>query len=268
MFALMLKTIQYRVVSVLIYILICAGFLWLMVAMFPTMQKEGEQLVEAFKNYPEGFLKAFDADIENIFVSIEGFLATEYYSIVWPIILIILVLNFGSSAIAGEIDRGTIDVLLAQPVSRTKVYLAKLFSGILIILTFVFASNFSVIPFAHLHNVDYQLQSYLTISVSGSLFAFAIFGLCMMFSSLFSTRGKASSMMGFILITMYALDLVAKFRESWESVKYVSFFYYFDGAASLIDKHIDPLAIGVFLGIGIMGAMLGLLIFTKRDIAT
>jgi len=49
-------------------------------------------------------------DMQSFLASIEGFLAAENYSIMWPIILIILTLSLGASAIAGEIEEGTMEI--------------------------------------------------------------------------------------------------------------------------------------------------------------
>src|SRR5581483_5163390 len=53
-----------------------------------------------------------------------GFLSAEYYSWI-TILLIVYVAIEGTGAIAGEESAGTMDLLLAQPVSRSRVVLEK-----------------------------------------------------------------------------------------------------------------------------------------------
>jgi ABC-2 type transport system permease protein len=238
------------------------------VAMWPSFSKESDQFMELADAYPEAVMKAMNIDIMNMFGSLEGFIAGEHFSIIWPIILIILTLSYASSAIAGEIDKGTIELLLAQPISRLKIFFAKYFSGLVIITIFILLSNFSVVPFALLHNVDFRLQNYLTISILGFLFVFAIYGICIMLSSLSSSRGKPMAITGGILIIMYALNVFSAFQESVENLKYASFFYYYDFAAAAIHNQLDAPNIAVFLAVGITTAIIGAFIFVKRDIAT
>jgi len=253
----------------MVYILICALFVWMMIAFFPTMLENAKELEEAFANYPKEFLEAFDiTSMETMFANLEGFLAVEYYSIIWPIIAIILVLSCGGGAIAGEIDRGTIEVLLAQPVSRARLYWAKYLAGTIIIVAFVILSNLFVPPLASFYNVEFQWKSLLMISALGFLFSLALFSIAMMFSALSSSKGRAASIGGVIVIMMYGLDLISKFKESVEGVKYLSFFHYFDHNAALLDHQIAPLAIAVFLGVSVVCALTGLVVFVKRDIAT
>lgn len=266
--ALIARTIKSNRTALIANILICVLFVWMYVVFFPTMLDQAEELAAAFQGYPQSFLEAFNVEFEHMFSTLEGFLATEHFSFVWPIILIILVLSYGGGAIAGEVDRGTIEVLLAQPLSRLRIYGAKVLSGILILLTFVFVSNLSVIPLAELYNLDYQLANWLTVSVLGFLFGLAIFGVCMLFSSFFSTRGKAASLTGGVIIIMYALNVVSKFKESVEGLKYLSFFHYFDSNAALIHNQIDILNVLVLLAVGVMALIIGAIVFEKRDIAT
>lgn len=267
--ALITRTIKSNRTLLLANILICALFVWMFAVFFPTMLENAQELQEAFESYPKDFLKAFDiTDMGSMFASFEGFLAVEYYSIIWPIVAIILVLSCGSAAIAGEVDRGTIEILLAQPLSRVRLFFAKYIAGVVIIAALVLFSNLSVAVFSELYNVGYQWRSLWMISALGFLFSLALFSVTMVFSSLFSSRGKVASLMGGVVIVMYGLDLVSKFKESVEGFKYLSFFHYFDHNAALIDHQIAPLTIAVFLGVSVVCTLMGLVVFEKRDIAT
>jgi len=269
MLALIRRTIKSNRTLLLANILICALFVWMYAVFFPTMLENMEELQEAFESFPKAFLEAFDiTDMGSMFTSFEGFLAVEHYSIVWPIIAIILVLSCGSAAIAGEVDRGTIEILLAQPISRVRLFFAKYLAGVVIIAALVLFSNLSVTVFSEFYDIEFHWKSLWMISALGFLFSLALFSITMVFSSLFSSRGKVASLMGGVVIVMYGLDLVSKFKESVEGLKYLSFFHYFDHNAALMDHQIAPLTIAVFLGVSIVCTLMGLAAFVKRDIAT
>lgn len=269
MLPLIIRTIYIKRKSLLIYIIICALMVWMFVAFFPTMYEQAEVLSEAFASYPESFLKAFGIDeIESLFLTLESFLAAEYYSMMWPLTFIIFFTSLGVSSIAGEIENGTIEILLVQPISRAKIYFGKFIAGLFILLMFIIVSNFSVIPFALLHNVEINLQSYFVVSILGLLFSLAIFSSAMMFSAMFSSKGRSGSLTAGMLVLMYAINLIATFKESVQNLKYLSFFYYYDFNAALINHKIDLLSIGVFLGFSLVCSLIGLVVFFKRDIAT
>lgn len=268
MLTLLTKTIRKNIISLLIYTTISASFVWMYVAFYPSIAKESEVLKKAFEAFPKELFQAFDIEIESYLSSLEGFVSGEYFSIIWPIVLIVLILSYASAAIAGEIEKGTIELLLSQPISRLKIFFAKYFSGLFIIAAFILLSNFSVVPFALLHNVDYQIQNYLSISIIGFLFAFAIFGICMMISSLSSSRGRPAAVTGGLLIVMYAINIFSAFQQSLDKLRYASFFHYYDFNAAVVNNQIDTLNIAVFLIVGLLTTAIGAYVFVKRDIAT
>ncbi|MEX0621882.1 MAG: ABC transporter permease subunit [Candidatus Woykebacteria bacterium] len=268
MFSLFLKTIRKNIFGLAVYTLISAAFVWMYVAFYPSLAKESEILKKSFEALPKEFFQAFDIEIGTYFSSLEGFLSGEYFSIIWPIVLIILTIAYASTSIAGEVEKGTIELLLAQPISRLKIFLAKYFSGIVIIAAFVLLSNFSAVPFAALHNVDYQLQNYLTMSIIGFLFGFAIFGICTLLSSLSSTKGRPAAITGGVLIIMYALNIFSAFQESIDNLKFASFFHYYDFKEAIVNNSIDITNVSLFLAVGIITTVAATVVFIKRDIST
>jgi len=268
MSALITKTLKSNRIGLAIYIAICTGFVWMYAAFYPSILTESEKLKEAFTAYPQDLMKAFGIEIESFISSFEGFMAGEYFSMLWPIILIVLIIAYGASAIAGEIEQGTIELLLAQPISRLRIFFSKYLSGLFIITIFIAISISTVILFAYVYNIDFQWQNFLTVSVLGFLFAFAIFGICFMLSAISSSKGKPAAFTGGLLIIMYALNIFSAFQESLENLKYVSFFHYYDQNAALLNNHIDSLNIAVFLTVGIICTVVGTVVFVKRDIAT
>lgn len=261
------RTIAVNKKTLLAYILIATLLAWMFVVFFPSIHEQAEDFSKLMENYPEAFLKAFGVETENLFLQLESFLAAEHYSLMWPLLLLVLAITQAGAAIAGEIEKGTMEILLSQPLSRRQIYLSKFIAGFLIIFTFVWASNFLVVPLAKLYEVEINLKSYWTISLLGTLFGLAVFCLTMMFSAFFSTKGRAASLSAGILILMYALNLFASLKESAENLKYFSFFYYYDYNAALLEGKIEPLAIGVFLGASVVCTLVGLFWFNRRDIA-
>jgi ABC-2 type transport system permease protein len=268
MLAIIGKTIKSNRVGLGIYIAIAASFVWMYAAFYPSIFRESEKLREAFKAYPQDMLKAFGIEVDSFISSFEGFISGEHFSMLWPIILIVLVIAYAASALAGEIESGTIELLLAQPISRLKVFFSKYFSGLILIIVFIALSNASVFPFARLYNITIHWQNFITLSIIGFLFAFAIFGFCFMLSAVYSSKGMPAAITGGLLIIMYALKIFATFQESLDKLKYASFFHYYDYKAALLNNHIDLLNVAVFLAVGIICTVVGAVIFVKRDIAT
>lgn len=96
----------------------------LYVAVYPTVRDRPE-LNRLIEEYPE-VIKALIGGAAGIdFTSPAGYLNNELFSFVGPLVFLVFAIGLGASAIAGEEDRGTIDLLLATPLSRDRLVLEK-----------------------------------------------------------------------------------------------------------------------------------------------
>ena len=96
----------------------------LMIAVYPTI-RDNPDLNKLVENYPEA-LKAFIAfggDLD--YTSGAGYLGSELFAFMVPLLLSIAAIGAGARATAGEEEGGTIDLLLANPVSRQRLVFEK-----------------------------------------------------------------------------------------------------------------------------------------------
>lgn len=266
MISIILRTLRDRKISILIYVLFAVLLLWLYVSMFPGLQKSSEEFTKLFETYPEGFVKAFNIDTVSFSV-IENFLAVEYYSLMWPILVMFMLISLAGNGLAGEIERGTMEILLSRPLSRIKVFFARYLSGATLLAVFTLVTSYGVIPLAKLYNVAYQLPNYLSVSVISFLFGLAVFSVAMMFSAMVSERSRAYMITGGILVVMYVLNLVATFKESLDWLKFISFFHYDSSYDAISQNILSGRNILVFGAAIVICTAIGAVVFTKRDIA-
>jgi ABC-2 type transport system permease protein len=89
-------------------------------AFWPTVNTP--DLQQALQNYPEGLLEAFNY---NDLTSPAGYLGSSVYGLLVPLLVAVFAIAAGTRAVAGDEEAGTLDLLLAHPVSRTKVALQR-----------------------------------------------------------------------------------------------------------------------------------------------
>jgi ABC-2 type transport system permease protein len=159
------------------------------------------------------------------------------------------------------------ETLLAQPISRTKIFLAKYLAGLVNILIFSTVSIGLTLVLILAYGISFSFSHFLAIWFVGILFSWAIFGLASMLSAIFSDRGKVLFISIGLLVVMYAINILSTFKKSVEDLKFISFFHYFNPNLILGDGKIEWLTIVVFLGVAIISLILGLIIFKRRDIA-
>ncbi|MEI6407404.1 MAG: ABC transporter permease subunit [Actinomycetes bacterium] len=116
-------------------------------SVYPTLLKSGNGINDFMKNFPDSVQKIFHM---QDYTSGPGFISTELFSLVLPMVIIAIGSSWGSSAVAGEEEAGTADLLFSLPVSRQNILLGKMFSiisallavGIVTYLTITVGSSF------------------------------------------------------------------------------------------------------------------------------
>lgn len=266
MFTIILETIRAKKVALFSFSLAAVLFMLMFVSLFPSIKEQTADFEEFLKAYPEGFTKAFN--IESLsFETLENFISVEHISITWPLMAMFFVISFAGASMTREIETGTIELLLAKPISRTKIFVGKYLGSLFSFMLFCFISFMSVVPLAELSNIEYQFDHFVVVMVVGFLFGFAIMSLAFMFSVLFSERNKVYMIMGGMLLAMYLAKIITNFQENLENLQYVSFFHYFDATETMVEGMYNTTSIAVFAGCGIIAFLIGLFVFRKRDVA-
>ena len=101
-----------------------AGFVLLSIAFYPAFKEIG-QFDEQLKNAPEGIRAMLGGQGGISLVSQAGFLHSQVFAQALPILLVIFATGLGSRAIAGAEGDGTLELLLANPVTRRRVALER-----------------------------------------------------------------------------------------------------------------------------------------------
>jgi len=266
MWVIILRYLRDKWKTIVTYCVAGFGFMWIYVAMFPSIQAQSESYAKLTESFPKAFMKAFGIESLNL-DHIENFLSIEHFSMVWPIMAILLVTSLAASAIAKDIENGTMELSLARPIKRLSIFFGRYITGLIAIVVFVITSIFAIVPLAALHNVSYMFSHFVTTAILAALFCWAMFSLGMMFSAFFSDKGKVSMSMGGLLILMYVINIISGLKESLQNLEYLSFFHYFTAENTLVHNTLKPEAVWVFIGIAVACTAVGAWRFSKRDIA-
>jgi len=260
------RTVKDRKLSLPVYSLAALLFMWMYVALFPSMQQQSETFQKAFQSMPEAFFKAFG--IESLgFSTIEQFLAIEHFSIIWPIMAIIMLLAIAGSGLAGEVELGTVELLLSRPVSRLKVFTARYLVGLFSLFVFTVISVFAIIPLSAIYGIDYNPGNFVLVAAISFLFGWAVFSIAILFSAIFSERSRVYMISGGIVLVMYVFNIVASLSENLEWLKFMSFFYYYDYNSALIRGTLNNTNVLLFVIVAFVFTFAAAWRFGRRDIA-
>lgn len=171
---------------------------------------------------------------------------------------------------AGEIDRGTIDVLLGLPVSRRAVYVVEsavwLTSGALI-LAFGFAGHLTTAP-----GMPAEMRPELSRVVLVMLNLFCVYvsvgGTAYLVSALSDRRGRAMAVVFALLLASFLLNFLAQFWEPAGQVAFLSVMDYYRPAEILRSGVFPTSDVTVLLVTGGVAWLLGSEVMARRSICT
>lgn len=262
------ETMKERKWPVLIYCAVSMLLTLLYVALFPSLQSQTQQLTEVLKSMPENLLKALGsspAQLSNF--TLEALLASKEFSMVFQFLAAILAISLAGNDIAGEIEKGTIEFLLSQPISKTKLYFARFISGAILLAIFSFFSTIIVIPLAAMFHVAYEASVYYKLFFVATLYSIAVYSIAYFLSAMFSSKGKVYGISAGVIVFMYLAFLISALKDNLDKLKYLSFFHYFSPDI-LFENKVDKLGIFIFILIILIFTSIGAIIFSNRDITT
>ncbi len=232
-----------------------------MVASFTAIAGDADQLNQLMKAYPKGMLEAFgitDLGDPANYVHSQVFAFAPLALSFFPILAL-------ANAIAGAEERGTIDVLLGNPLPRWQVVIGN-FLAVALSLLAVFAI-FGLLTWGTAVLVDVDI----TLRQSAEA-VFNLWPICLLFgtlallcSALFHRRALAVAIPAFLLFGMYLVDTVGRASEDLEDLRPASAFYYYGSA---IENGIDWSGFAGMMLVATFLVALAVLVFHRRDIYT
>lgn len=240
------------------------AFIVLNLVFYPTIRDQAAEFEKSLAGIPES-ARSFLSDTGE-FVSPAGYLSSQIYYLLLPLLLGILAINLGNSLIGKEEREKTIELLLSRPISRSKLLFAKLIVGIIVLTIVGSVSTLSVVIMAKI--VDIQLSSINIIMASfASLVLSATFGAVALAITLWGKKARVASigiatvvaLGGYVLVSLIGLASWLK----WPS-RLLPFYYYKPAEILLGTYNWNNFL--VIVAMLLIPVLISWFIFTKRDI--
>ena len=205
----------------------------------------------------------------------DSLVPTTLIAIAWvhPVVLAIVwthAIVFCTRVPAGEIDRGTIDVLLGLPVSRWNIYVAEtivlLLTGLVVLMMGLLGHRLGILSV----DLDKRPGVGQLMGIVANLYCLyvAVGGLAFLVSAMSSHRGRAVAIVFGILLFSFLLNFLAQFWSPAQAVAFVSLLNYYQ-PLPMLRTGVWPVAdMMVLAGFGAVMWTAGGIWFARRDICT
>ncbi|HEY6031293.1 MAG TPA: ABC transporter permease subunit [Gaiellaceae bacterium] len=242
------------------------GLVALMVSVYPSIRDNPDmkRLVEEYPDALKAFM-AFGGEVE--YGTAAGYLGSELYAFMVPILLLVAAIGAAARSIAGEEERGTLDLLLANPVSRRRVALEKLATVAVNVVALGAVLWAALAVGTTAASMDVGLGRLAAATTAAVLLALVFAAVAFLLGAATGKRGKAVAVASALAVLTYVLNALSSLVDFLEPARWVSpFFHYAAG---------DPLRNGLSLwhalvlaGIALVAAALALPAFERRDLTS
>ena len=231
-------------------------------AFWPTVNTP--EMQRALRGYPQGVLEAFNY---NDLTSPAGYLASSVYGLLIPLLVAVFAIAYGTRAVAGDEEAGTLDLLLAHPVSRTRVALQRfgaLVAALALIGAVLWLAMLAIAGPAEL--VGVTAAEFAAVTIQLTLFGACLGGLAFAVGAATGRRALALGASAGVAVLAYLANGVFPQVEGLEWTRDVSPWHWYLGG--------EPLKNGLQAGDALLllavAAVLvaaGTWAFNRRDVA-
>jgi len=230
---------------------------------YPSFKDQAAEIEKTFAQLPES-ATAFISDTGEFF-SPEGYLSSQVFYLMLPMLLIILSISLGSSLIGREEREGTIELLLSRPVSRTKLLASKAFTGLIILTIASLVGILTSTIMSRLVELEVPTKHIFVAGLASFTIALGIGAIAFMFASFGKARSASIGIATIFALGGYILASLVDIASWLRFPSYLMPFYYYRPGAILQGNYelINFLIIG---SVAVVAGTISWISFRKRDI--
>lgn len=222
---------------------------------------EFDQMLDDF---PEALARAMLGDVTSL-TSPEGYLNSQLYVFLIPMLFLVFTVNRGSGAIAAEEERGTLELLLSYPLQRWRLVADKFLAMCVATLVITIATWLSLLVGAVIVDMEIGAGRLAEATLSAAMLGL-VFGAFSL--ALGSATGKRTLSIGItagLSVAAYLLNAFAPLADWLEPARWFSPFYYYSGGDPLTNG-LDLMHMAVMAGLVTAFVVIAMLTFERRDV--
>lgn len=234
----------------------------IIVAFYDVFGERQEDFMRMLENYPPEFLAFFGTDASGV-VTPGGYLGMYGFSFL-PIIIGFFAVLAGSNLIAGDEERGRLDLVISHPVGRTAFYFGRLSAllGATVGILFIGWLGFCVLLGGSSLDITWGEMALPFVSLLGQALIFGTMALLL--SMFLPAKNLATMLSGLILVVGYILSSMASLNENLGAVAKIFPYTYFQGSDAVSGLNLTWLF--ALLGASAVMALIAWWRFERRDI--
>lgn len=198
----------------------CAGLMWwslgvaalvaLLAVVYPTM-RDNSELDATFADLPPSVQDLLGLGNGAGLTTPVGYLNSQYFANLLPVMLLIFAVGVAAWSVSGDEAAGTLELLLANPVSRARMALERFSAMVLLVAALAAVSAGTLILLAPPTGLDDGLTvaRMIEATVGGALLALVFASLAFAVSAATGSRPAAFAVASGVAVTGYVVEGLA-----------------------------------------------------------
>ena len=236
------------------------------VAFYPSV-KGNEAFDKVFDDLPQTVRTLVGAQEGVALTSPPGYLHGRLFSVMVPVLLVTLGIGLGARAIGGSEGDGTLEFLLAQPVTRSRVVAERYITVVVVLFTVSATLTVALLGFGPLVGLLDGIAIFQLLGANSAVFCLALLHSTLAFAVGCATgrAGPAVAVATSVAAGGYLLQGVAAVSGGLPPVEGLSPWHWYLDRNVLVDGLAPAAVIGPVVVAGLLFAV-GCWLFNRRDL--
>lgn len=178
-----------------------------------------------------------------------------------------LAIVLGARAVAGEIENGAVELVMSQPISRSRYYLAHIAHGCVALLLVSFGGVMGTFLGQHAYEIEkFAAGDLLLIGSNYFLLQLTWFAVTLAFSAFARESGRVANAAFFIALVAYIVQAIG---ELWDRTAWAlpfTVYHYFSPKEIAIDRAPDVRDFVVLAAVSLVAFAIGGAQFRRRNL--
>jgi ABC-2 type transport system permease protein len=233
----------------------------MLVPFYESITGNQSQLLGYLESFPEEFT-AFFGDFTSMGTP-QGYLDIEYFSYM-PLLIGIFAVLAGSGLIAADEEAGKLDLIAAQPLSRTRFFISRVLAFISASIVIVFFGWLGMVLLLGKSGMDLTPAQLVLPFIPVLAYIFIFAALALVLSMLMPSRKLAASVSGLLLVADFFIQGFSNLITDLEPIARFMPSHYFQGGYAMDGLDLGPVL--ALCGLALALALLALWRYRVRDL--
>lgn len=201
------------------------GIISLQLAVYPTIKSQPD-LSDVYSKLPEAMKAMFGMKGDLDFSSGPGYLRAEVFGFTVPLLFLVFAIGAGTAMIAGDEEKGTLGLVLAQPVRRSRIVIERFAASIVDAGLLAAAVLLTIAVESHLVGLHADAGALVAATLATMLLGVLFGSIALAVGAAFGHRGAALGVGAGVAVVTYLVNSLAELTDVLVPFRFLSPFHW------------------------------------------